>query len=48
MLNVALIMAVVEQRPVLPFAGVTSVTVGAVVGGVCVLVWIAASGDGTK
>jgi hypothetical protein len=29
-------MAVVEQRPVLPFAGVTRVTVGGVVGGVAI------------
>jgi hypothetical protein len=34
LLNVALMMAVVEQRPVLPFAGVTRITVGGVVGGV--------------
>jgi H+/gluconate symporter-like permease len=36
LLNVALIMAVVEQRPVLPFAGVTRITVGGVVGGVAI------------
>ena len=36
LLNVALVIAVVEQSPVLPFAGVTRVTVGEVVEAVAI------------